>query len=148
MTRQEKIQYIFDAWNAHKCKGWKSHKLMNKPTNDAISKRLNQGYSMEDLCKAFNNYAKVLLSRDYTWTQSWTLFQFLTRTKPDDRSMEQLHRWLEGEFYQDDYLTPSAKQRHIERERKKSELYQKKKDFVPVSAERKAELRANARNKG
>lgn len=124
MKKEEKIQHIFDHWNSRKGMGnWKSHNKLSIPTRQAILKRLNEGYEIDDLCKAIDNYAQVLLGRDYKWTYAWTLLQFLTRTQKDNRKIEQLWRWLPGEFHEDDYLKPHIRERR---------LAQKKDQFRPV----------------
>lgn len=139
MTLNEQTQYVFGCWNAKKAKGWRSHSKLNIPTREAIALRLKQGYTVDSLCKAINNYAIVLLGKDYEWSYAWTLREFLVRKTPD-RSEYQLCRWLEGEFDEDKYLTFEAKRRRIE-ERQRREEKRNKPAFVPVSAERKAELK-------
>jgi hypothetical protein len=109
-----KIQVIFRHWNKYKGRGygkvrWKSHTVLSLPTQQAIRKRLNQGFDVDTLTKAIDNYAKVLTSPSYKWTYAWTLYQFLVRRHPQRRDEEQLTRWLPGEFHEDDYITEQAK---------------------------------------
>ncbi len=139
MTRKEQTQYIYSCWNAKKAKGWRSHTKLNIPTTEALVFRLKQGYTVEALCKAINNYAMVLLGKDYTWDCVWTLREFLVRKTPD-RSEYQLCRWLEGEFDEEKYRTPESRRRRIEGRQRMKEK-QNKPIFIPVSAERRAEIK-------
>jgi uncharacterized protein YdaU (DUF1376 family) len=106
---------IFDHWNSYKGRGnWKSHNELRYEIKQAITERLKQ-YTVEQLTRAIDNYAKVLLSKDYGWTYPWTLRQFLTRhQKAPNQSELQLYRWLDSGFAEDDYLTPAAKARRIQ----------------------------------
>jgi hypothetical protein len=119
---------IFDHWNFYKGrqkgngKGkWKSHDEMTHEIKQAIEDRLKQ-YTPEQLNRAIDNYAKVLLSKDFAWSYAWTLRQFLTRhQKPPNQTELQLYRWLDSGFAEDDYLTPNAKARRIKRVRDQDE---------------------------
>ncbi len=139
MTSDQKLQTVYEKWQAYKGKGWKSHNFLNKPARDAILKRFREGYKVESLCTAIDNYAKVLLSPDYRWSYAWSLSKFFSVHIIKGGKWEgyQFTRFLEGEFYEDDYLTQSAKNKRIENERAKVQV----KKFTPVSAEKKEELK-------
>ena len=116
-------ELIFTAWNAHKGEGyidgdvkimWKSHKKnrrgeISKEIKDAINLRLRD-YDLEDILEAIDNYAMVLLSKDYTWRYVWALTFFLTRHRPGYRTELQLLRWLPDYFNADDYLPQQDRQ--------------------------------------
>ena len=117
---KENTTVIFDKWNFYKGKKkWKSHPKMSYEIERAISEQLKH-YSGEDLCAAIDNYAKVLLSPDFTWSYAWTLQQFLTRSQPNNRNEKQLWRFLPNNYHDDDYLTESAKSSRINRSREKA----------------------------
>ena len=139
MTSDQKLQTVFEKWNSYKGRGWKSHNFLNKPARDAILKRFREGYKVESLCTAIDNYARVLLSPDYRWSYAWSLKEFFTRHIIKGGKWEgfQFTRFLDGEFYEDDYLTQSAINRRIEKERA---TVQPKKVTL-VSTERKEELK-------
>ncbi len=114
MTEAEKITSIFSHWNSHKGCGygkvkWKSHRIFSLPCQQAVRKRLRQGYKMDDLKQAIDNYARVLTHSDCKWSYAWNLLEFLIRHRPDRRKEEQLWRWLPGQFELDDYIKPKAK---------------------------------------
>ena len=132
---------LFDAWNAHKGKGygkakWRSHTIISIPCQKAIRSKLRQGYDVETLKAAINNYALILTSPDYKWTYAWTMLQFLTRHHPVRRKEEQLTRWLPGEFDPDDYIKPEVK---VSRARKAEPVPE------PLTLDEKQEI---ARNEG
>ncbi len=138
MTTDQKLQMVYEKWQTYKGKKWKGHNFLNKPAKDAISKRFREGYKAENLCIAIDNYAKVLLNPDYKWSYAWSLSKFFSVHIIKGCKWEgfQFTRFLEGEFYEDDYLTQSAKQKQIEKQRVKV-----KPKFTPVSAEVKEELK-------
>ena len=140
MTSDQKLQTVFEKWNSFKGKGWKGHNSLNKPARDALLKRFREGYKVESLCKAIDNYAKVLLSPDYKWSYAWSLSKFFSVHIIKGSKWEgfQFTRFLDGEFYDEDYLTRPATLKRIEKERVQVE----KPKFTPVSAEKKAEIRA------
>ena len=108
----DKIQTVFDHWNSYKGMGkWKSSPNILPYHKEVIRFWLRKGYSVEQMSDAINNYAKVLLGRDYKWSRAWTLREFLTRTRPHDRSEKQFIVFLD--FCEDDYLTPAAVSRRI-----------------------------------
>lgn len=103
---------VFEKWNSFKGKKWKSHKTLSYESKLAITEQLKH-YSVEELCSAVENYAKVLLNSDFKWSYAWTLQQFLTRTSPTNRKEQQLWRFLPNNYHDEDYLTDSAKRRRV-----------------------------------
>lgn len=106
------ISVLFNHWNSFKGqKNWKHHPKISYEIESAIREQLKH-YSVEQLKKAIDNYAKVLSGKDYTWSYAWTFRQFLTRKqKPPNQHDLQLYRWLESGFQEDDYLKDSAQSR-------------------------------------
>jgi len=103
------VQGVFLHWNSKKRKKWKSHTTLSHEIVVAIKLRLKD-YSAADLKQAIDNYATVLLGRAYKWSYAWTLYQFLTRCNPNQKTELQLYRWLPNNFSPDDYLiNPVAK---------------------------------------
>jgi len=115
---KDNITVIFDKWNSYKGQGkWKSHDKLSYEIETAIAEQLKY-YSLEDLCGAIENYAKILISPDYKWTYAWTLRQFLTRHEPKNRSELQLFRFLPNSFHDKDYITDTALQKRISKGKK------------------------------
>ena len=126
-SKVEDIKRVFGVWNLNKgmyvngqkSKGtFKSHTKITVDIEKATRLRLKE-YSLEDICGAINNYAKILLSKDYTWTHRWTLQQFLTRHSPQYRSELQILRFIPNNYQDDDFLTPSARKARIAKARPK-----------------------------
>jgi len=115
---------IFEHWNSKKVRGnkWKGHKVLLPHMKTAIQKALKQ-YGLEILKQAVDNYAKVLLGREYKWSYAWTLFEFFTRHKPEQRQELQLYRWID--FYEEDYYSEG----HIKKQQHKREIERAKKDL-------------------
>jgi len=117
---------IFDCWNKYKGKSvqkenkkhtWKGHNL-NKDDSllpqirDAIKCTLSKGYTVEQICGAIDNYAKILLGEDYFWSYSWTLAEFLTRGEEGHKNAPR--KWLKfhpDEFIEERWLTELAKKK-------------------------------------
>lgn len=124
-------EIILEHWNSKKQRGskWKSHRTLTCHVREAIQKAIRR-YSVEIIKDAIDNYAKVLLGREFTWSYAWTLYQFLTRHKLVERKELQLIRWID--FYEEDYYSEKYKkyrQQEHKKERKRQddrdELYKK-----------------------
>jgi len=135
----EEIQAVFSSWNRYKGQGnWKSHRELTYETETAIKDVLKH-YTVEQICKAIDNYALVLLSKNCIWSYAWTLYQFLIRSRPDNRQEKQFWRFLENNFIIDDYMTIEAIKARVA---KRQESYKKiEPPVVPPTTEEKAELR-------
>lgn len=122
---------IYNHWNSKKQHGskWKSHRLLLPHVQTAIQQAIRK-YSVEIIKEAIDNYAKVLLGREFTWSHAWTLYEFLTRHKPAERKELQLYRWIdfyEEEYYSDKYKKYQQQEHKKERKRQddRDELYGK-----------------------
>lgn len=68
---------FLEEWNQY---GMIQHKKITTRMKKAIDKVLkNADYPLSEVFRAFNNYAFVLQSRDYSWSYSWTMEDFLNR---------------------------------------------------------------------
>lgn len=113
----KEITAVFTQWNVFRGrKPWKSHDKLSYEIDQAIKEQLKH-YSVDDLCGAIANYARVLLSLDFAWTYAWTLQQFLTRSSPHNRSEKQLWRFLPNNYCDEDLLTDSAQRRRVSEKR-------------------------------
>ena len=113
LSKDNNISIIFEKWNFYKGKAnWKSHRELTYEIKQAINELLKH-YSVEQICGAIDNYARVLISRECKWSYAWTLQQFLTRNQKEHPDEKQLHRFLANNFADDDYLTKNAKQKRI-----------------------------------
>jgi len=95
------IQQVFDTWNQHAGKSvnkpngrgttdriaWKAHKKLGKEKVAAIRQALKD-YSVDEIVGAIDNFAAVLLGREYFWSYPWTLDQFLTRGRERHKGAE------------------------------------------------------------
>ncbi len=142
VSKEEDNNSIFSHWNSYRAmRGWKSHTKLTPEIKKAIRDRLKE-YSVDDIKGAIDNYAKVLLSKEYKWSYAWTLYQFLTRHSPQNRKELQLYRWLPNSFYETDYLTDNARrQRQEARLKPQPDSAEKHK---PPTDEEKAEIRTAA----
>lgn len=93
------IDAVFQSWNRHKgsC-NWRSHREITPDIFKAIELRIRDGFTLEQITKAISNYAAVLCSNEFVWSRAWTLSQFLTRKRPDNREELQLSRFIPGNF--------------------------------------------------
>lgn len=75
-NRQKTYIPIFEHWNS---KGIIKHRALTEKMKRAINGRLREGYSLEDILKAIDNYQLVLNDPAYYWSHRWTLQHFLQR---------------------------------------------------------------------
>ena len=122
--RESNIYVIFEHWNLFKGQGkWKSHREITPEIEEAINERLKK-YSVEQVKVAITNYSDILLSPHFVWSKNWTLREFLTRHRPDDRNELQIYRFLENNFSPDDfkcssgYMGDKTDRSHIRKENK------------------------------
>ena len=119
-SKKKDIALVFDCWNSYKGKGkWKSHRELTYETEMAIKEQLKH-YSSEQLCKAIHNYAKILIGKEYRWSYAWTMYQFLTRGKPENNKEKQLWRFLDNNFEESDFLTDVAVKKRVVIQREKN----------------------------
>lgn len=67
---------VFDHWNE---KGIIHHRTLTDRMKRAISGRLREGYTTQDLLQAIDNYHQVLNSDEHFFSYRWTLTDFLSR---------------------------------------------------------------------
>jgi hypothetical protein len=153
MAIRDDIKIIFDHWNKYKGRWkWKSHREITYDIKCAIKDALKH-YKVSQICEAIDNYALILLNKEYQWTYAWPLALFLTRHRSDDRKILQWTRFLGNNFIADDYLTKEAIKIRIENrkriEQQKETLRQKEdeKKFVPASEEFKKKCQQELHNK-
>lgn len=107
-TRPDNIYVIFDYWNLYKGqRNWKSHREITPEIEESINNRLKR-YSVGQLKAAITNYADILLSPHFVWSKNWTLREFFTRHRPDDRNELQIYRFLGNNFSPDDFKRNSG----------------------------------------
>ena len=107
-------QPIFNLWNSYRStrnrKGvWKGCGMLDGFTESTIRAACKAHGGPERVLKAIANYHLIWHGKQYKWTYTWTLCQFLTRTEPRDRKSPQIRRFLNGTFRADDYLSDSEK---------------------------------------
>lgn len=97
---------VFDFWNLFKGKGkWWSHRKLSHDIINAIMMNLSCDYSVEDICTAIDNYAKVLIGDEYFWDYSWSLSTFLTvKYERNKNSAKKWWQFLSNNFIEENYL--------------------------------------------
>jgi len=99
------VQIIFDFWNLYKGQGkWWSHRKITPEIIKAVLENFPR-YSVEDICAAIDNYAKVLIGEQYFWSHSWPLYTFLTVKHGKYKAAEK--KWwqfLPENFIEENYL--------------------------------------------
>lgn len=127
---------IFNHWNKYQGKSvsklrdsektkivWKSHKLradgsIAPEIINAIEQALKGNRSVEEICGAVGNYAQVVLSKDYFWTYTWSLPEFLTRGEEKHKNApRKWWRFLPDNFIEEHYLTEAAKRKRASKVR-------------------------------
>lgn len=118
------VQEIFNHWNTFKGRGnFKSHREMTPDIEKAVKIRLKDKFTIEQLKGAINNYAQILISSEYEWSYAWTLYQFLTRHRPDNRDELQIYRFIPNNFSTQDFKKTSlGKQRDKIRKEKSQKI--------------------------
>jgi hypothetical protein len=140
MTTRQDIKAVFDHWNIYKGKGkWRSHREMTYDIECAVKDTLKH-YTIKQICQAIDNYALVLLGKEYRWSYAWPLALFLTRHRPDDRKILQFTRFLgNGTFAREDYMTPEAVKERIAEHRTRTTFIEA--PVKIITGEEKAEMR-------
>jgi rubrerythrin len=106
---KDDIKTVFDWWNKYKGRGnWRSHREITYDIECAVKDTLKH-YMVKQVCEAIDNYALILLNREYRWSYAWPLALFLTRHRPDDKKILQFTRFLGNNFVADDYLTKESR---------------------------------------
>ena len=101
----DKIQAVFDHWNL--IEGLRHVQVMEYHHRHIIGDWLKH-YSVERVCQGIDNYAKVLLGKEYYWTKSWKLWELLGQSQPKNRNLPQFLRFL-LDFNDWDFLLPAEK---------------------------------------
>lgn len=73
---KENIYTVFRHWNSKKII---THKKLSDITRGHINARLTDGYGLDEILKAIDNYTTVLHEPKYYWSHKWTLSEFLLR---------------------------------------------------------------------
>ncbi|NQT03273.1 MAG: hypothetical protein HQ580_14695 [Planctomycetes bacterium] len=132
-NKKNSLLHIFNHWNTYKGQSisklkdgkntkitWHSHKLksdgtVNKDAKEAIAWALKD-YSVEDICGAIDNYAKVLLGINYFWTHKWSLPVFLTvGEEKHKQAARKWYRFKPDNFIEEQYLAKSDYKQQPER---------------------------------
>lgn len=99
----ESIACIVDIWNEQYRESTSTWKRVDKITpevNNSIIENLEEGYTVEDIAYAIQNYATVLLEEKYYFTYTWSLPLFLTRKEAKAKTA--LKKWTR--FKQDNFV--------------------------------------------
>lgn len=116
--KENDIESIFEFWNSQKENGrWKSHTKLTPDIRNAIVENLKT-WPAEEINQAVGNFAKVLQGKEFLWTyDKWGLREFLTRHERDNRTALQWWRFHPNHFREDDWLTDTARQQRIKKQR-------------------------------
>ena len=118
-----KPEDIFKKWNDCSLTGrWKTHRRLTPDIRDAIKYNTGKGWTVEGMCDAIANFAKIVQGKEYKWTYDrWSLAQFLTRGRKDNDL-----RWVwfhPNNFRDSDWLTKEAVAKQI-KQRKQRQVQQ------------------------
>jgi len=105
-------QHVLDHWNSKQGKKWRKCRKLSPILENAGRKRLK--LLGDDLLGAIDNYHLVLMSPDYSWTYTWSLFLFLTRHKPNEPRTDdylQCVIFSPDVFVAENYLTADGRRR-------------------------------------
>jgi len=123
---------IFNYWNKYRGKSvikpdrdtrqdksivWHSHQLradgsISPEIEKALKAAFDGGHSVEQICGAIDNYAKVLLNKNFFWSYVWGLPDFLTRGEEKHKqAARKWWRFLPDNFIEDRYMTEPARRK-------------------------------------
>ncbi len=75
-TDNQDIYTIFQHWNAQRLI---THRQLSPGQQKHIITRLTEGYPVDEILAAIDNYAAVVHGDQYYWTHKWSLDEFLLR---------------------------------------------------------------------
>lgn len=67
---------ILENWNSHSIT---VHRTLTDKIKRSINGRLKEKYTVDEICTAIDNYAKILQGDLYFWNYKWTLQDFMQR---------------------------------------------------------------------
>ena len=119
-------QQIFNLWNSFKGhknplgkprKSWWGCDCLDKDTQKTIRGACRDFGGQERVLQAIVNFHLIWYDKAYVWSRTWPLETFLTITKPYNRKVRQIRRFLPGNFIAEDYLTESERKRISHKEK-------------------------------
>jgi hypothetical protein len=121
-AKQNNIITIFEFWNTYKKSGkWKKHTKLTSEMIEVILENMKK-YSLNDICLAIDNYAKVLQSDEYYWTHVWPLSIFLSvKIGPAKDAYKKWWKFLPENFVAESYLKRELSQNERSNNRRASE---------------------------
>lgn len=101
----EKIETIFEFWNSYKGSGpWKSHIKISYDIKSAIHDAISH-YSVDEVCEAIANYAKILIGDQYQWNHPWPISTFFTVKYGNNKDApRKWWQFLSENFIESNYL--------------------------------------------
>ena len=108
--KKDVVLVVFDFWNLYKGeKRWKSHRKITPEVVKAVLENYPE-YSIEDICSAIDNYAKVLLKDEYFWEYPWPLYTFLTvKHEKHKDAPKKWWQFLPENFIEENYLIKNGR---------------------------------------
>jgi len=121
-------QEVLDCWNAQaKIGGFRPHRSLLPDAKYAIRQIIKQGWKYDHIKGAIQNFALVLSDEKFYFKfNKWTLAEFLSRGKKDDKGARWL--WFCPEYfnperwYTKEVKTKITTQRELELDREKRRL--------------------------
>ena len=106
---KEQIEEIFNHWNS---KNIITHRKLTDKAKGKINAKLKEGYSIEEVKQAIDNYSLVLSGEEYFFSYRWPLEEFL------QKGFEKFKDW---QIAKSNYLIKEARsagiKKHFENER-------------------------------
>jgi hypothetical protein len=136
MTEQD----ILTTWNEQaKTGGFRPHRSLLPDAQYAIKQTLKEGWKIEDIIGAIKNYAYVLSCEKFFFKYNqWTLCQFLSRGKKDDKGKR--WTWFHPEYFNEEkWYTKEVKQK-LTQERERLAMIEKRRDMHPIKSPVKVKL--------
>jgi len=135
-----KYEEILECWNDQTDFGkWKTHRKITPDIKKAIDENLRDGWDMEDMCGAIENFAECYHSRETMWTYGgWSLAQFLSRGKMDKEHGKKWIKFTDNNYRIDDWMTKRAVRDKIKQRR----LVEQGGEILAATAEDRAKSRA------
>lgn len=86
------VKELYEYWNSRAGKPWWHHRELTPDLKQAIKAALKD-YSVEDICRAIDNYQAVLQRPEYFWSKKWNLGEFLMRRQGTGKRATDPHQW-------------------------------------------------------
>ena len=133
---------VLQVWNEQsKIGNYRPHKSLLPDAQQAIRQQIKEGYDYESIKAAIRNYAYVLSNNKFYFSYTgWTLSQFLSRGKKDDKGKRWL--WFHPEYFNEERWWTKQVREQATLNRERFYAKEKQQNSKPVSGLPKVELKS------